>query len=275
MKKTITMPAAVIMAVLFGVALGRVTAPSDAETSMTTASTKTSAAATPDARTDDVFFATPGASSSRSAPRSGSVGAGAVEPSLNVVADDAGAERGQDESAALHAGRTLAACEAERLQQREVLALNERRRKELEGEPIAARVDTPARFQAAAMVQTFERAFTATKIVGKVESVDCTEHPCILFGRLQGDEEGVARLEDSEAFAAYDDDLGVMLTWASADLEHGGGTKPGLQREKPPEVSLFAFAYYTRQDREQHGELIDRRIRVRTAEYWNSSTVRE
>jgi hypothetical protein len=171
--------------------------------------------------------------------------------------------------------RTLERCEAEVAEQREQLASVERRRKELEGEPIAARTDTPPRFQAPGLVQTFERAFAQTRLVGKVESVDCTEHPCILFGRLRGDEEGVATLEDAEPFAAYDDDVGVMLTWASGDHGHEGGVKPGLQREKPPEISLFAFAYYTHEDREQHGEMIDRRIRVRTAEYWNASAVRE
>jgi hypothetical protein len=173
------------------------------------------------------------------------------------------------------AGRTLQACEDELVAQREVIAANERRRKEAEGEPIAARADTAPRFQPAAMVQTFERAFASTKIVGRVESVDCTEHPCILFGRLQGDEEGVATLEDAEPFSAYDDDVGVMLTWASADHAHEGDRKPGVQRQKPPEISLFAFAYYSHEDRERHGELIDRRIRVRTAEYWNSSAIRE
>ncbi len=166
-------------------------------------------------------------------------------------------------------------CEAELEETRVQLATLEKRRKELEGEPLAPRTNTAPRFQAPGLVKTFDRAFALTKIVGKVESVDCTEHPCILFGRLQGDEEGVAKLEDAEPFSAYDSDVGVMLTWASADHEIEGTTKPGLEREKPPEISLFAFAYYTHEERAQHGEMIDRRIRVRTAEYWNASTVRE
>jgi hypothetical protein len=104
-----------------------------------------------------------------------------------------------------------------------------------------------------------------------VETVDCSEHPCIVFGRLQGDEAMVAELEDSKFFAQYDDDVGVMLTWASGDHEREGDSKPGLEREKPPEVSLFAFAFYSHEDKARHGEALDRRIRTRTAEYWNAS----
>jgi cation diffusion facilitator CzcD-associated flavoprotein CzcO len=168
-----------------------------------------------------------------------------------------------------------ASCQEELEAVRAQLVDIERRRRELDGDPIPAREDVPPRFRESGLVQTFNRAFQQTKIDGRVESVDCTEHPCILFGRLRGDEELVAKLEDSKPFQSYDEDIGVMLTWASGDRHHGGGAKPGLAREKPPEISLFAFAFYSHEDRERLGEAIDRRVRVRTAEYWNASDHRE
>jgi hypothetical protein len=174
------------------------------------------------------------------------------------------------------AGAAAPTCDAQLEAARAELAVLVKRREELEGKPIPPRNDVAPRFASTGLVSTFQRGFTQSGVKGQVESVDCSEHPCILFGRLDGDEGEVAKLEDSPAFAVYDDDVGVMLTWASG---HGGHDddhhqKPGTGREKPAEVSLFAFAFYA-VDEEAHGEQFDRRIRTRTTEYWNASRPRE
>lgn len=155
------------------------------------------------------------------------------------------------------------------------LVEQEKRRQAKEGKAIEAKNDVAPRFSQRGLVDTFTRAFDLTDIEGRVESVDCIEYPCILFGRLQGDEGAVATLEDSAPFAAYDNDIGVMLTWASGDHAHGEARHAGVDRQKPAEISLFSFAFYSESDREEYGELIDRRIRVRTAEYWNASSPHE
>jgi len=145
------------------------------------------------------------------------------------------------------------------------------RKQELEGAPLPQRDDVPPRFASGGLVSTFQGGFAASGVKGTIESTDCTEHPCIIFGRIEGDEGEVAKLEDSASFAAYDKDVGVMLTWASGhhgdEAHEPSGT---AARQKPPEVSLFAFAYYATDD-PAGSEAIDRRIRTRTAEYWNAS----
>lgn len=168
-----------------------------------------------------------------------------------------------------------AVCENMIVELQEQLAAQEKRRQAKEGTPIKARDDVSPRFSQKGLVDTFSEGFSVTDIDGRVESVDCTEYPCILFGRLQGDEGAVAELEDSAPFAVYDNDIGVMLTWASGDHAHGGSPQAVGGRQKPPEVSLFSFAFYSESDRQEYGELIDRRIRVRTAEYWNASSPAE
>ena len=164
------------------------------------------------------------------------------------------------------------ACETMLVELQDQLSTQEKRRQAKEGTPIEAKNDVSPRFSQKGLVDTFSRGFSMTEIDGRIESVDCTEYPCILFGRLQGDEGAVAELEDSAPFAVYDNDIGVMLTWASGDHAHGADATTGGQRQKPPEVSLFSFAFYSEEDRQEYGELIDRRIRVRTAEYWNASS---
>jgi hypothetical protein len=265
--------AGVVAGGLVGVVAGRVTAPSPAAPVAAAATSVRAAASSPGAAAG---YADGAGRTSGAAPAA--AGRKDADDADDARVDTAAPVPTTTTTTTPGVPRPAAApgsCEAALQEQTEKLATLEKRRKELEGEPLAARTDTAPRFQSAGLVQTFERGFALTGLVGKVESVDCTEHPCILFGRLQGDEEGVATLEDSAPFSAYDEDIGVMLTWASADHGHDGAPKAGLRREKPPEISLFAFAYYTHEDREQHGEMIDRRIRARTAEYWNASAVRE
>lgn len=163
-----------------------------------------------------------------------------------------------------------AACAAELARTQARLGDLERQRLAVDGPPIAPRSDAPSRFQERLLTDTVQIAFRATKIDGRVDTVDCSEYPCILYGRVNGDEELVAKLEDSKPFAAYDNDIGVMLTWASGDRERGKQPKVTSERSKPSEVCLFAFAFYTSADKAKHGDDLDRRIRSRTADLWNT-----
>ncbi len=146
----------------------------------------------------------------------------------------------------------------------------EQKRRALDGDPIPSRSDVAARFQDKPLIDAVQSAFRLTKIAGRVDTVDCGEFPCILYGRVNGDEELVAKLEDSKPFAAYDNDIGVMLTWASGDHARGAEPKVSHDRAKPSEISLFAFAFYTAADKAKYGDALDRRIRSRTADLWNA-----
>jgi hypothetical protein len=206
-----------------------------------------------------------------------SAGPPAKQPSGETIARSTGAALSTTRPAT--ASRSVqslspAECATELESARATIADFERKRGELEGDPIAPRAPGAPRFGESGLVQTFNQAFAASKIEGRVESVDCTEYPCVVFGRLNGDEEMIAKLENTAPFQQYDADVGVMLTWAQGDHEHGAAAQLG-ERAKPAEISLFAFAFYTDEDKAQHGDHINRRIRVRTAEYWNASSHEE
>ncbi len=148
--------------------------------------------------------------------------------------------------------------EVERLRQ-ELLALREERR-EVMGEPVAPPADLEPRFSGSVMSGAVGVAFEQANVPGAVEATDCSEHPCIVFGRLEGDEEEMEEVERTAALSTYDGDVLTLLFWATS-VEEPGAT--------PAETGLFALAFYSFEDRAARGEELDRRIRARTMEYWN------
>jgi hypothetical protein len=125
--------------------------------------------------------------------------------------------------------------------------------------------EVPSRFSQDALTTTLTHAFKQSKVPGRVETIDCAEYPCILYGRIAGDENNLERVERAKAFSAYDADILTLLSWGATD-EHGA--KPA--DEGQPERLLFALTLYSRQDKAKYGDNLDRRIRVRTAELWNA-----
>ena len=85
--------------------------------------------------------------------------------------------------------------------------------------------------------------------------------PCIVFGRLEGDEEDMEKIERAEALHSYEGDILSLLFWATSVDDPSA---------VPHETGLFALAYYTDADRHEHGDALDRRIRARVMEYWNT-----
>lgn len=135
-------------------------------------------------------------------------------------------------------------------------------RRELLGTPIRREHgDSDAeRFRGPNLSASLRAALTEEDVAGDVEGVDCSEFPCIVFARLEGDEEDVEELERSEALAPYASDVLTLLLWAvSADGDDG-----------PPETALIAMAFYAVEDRAAQGDALDRRIRARVLEVWNT-----
>lgn len=95
-----------------------------------------------------------------------------------------------------------------------------------------------------------------------IEATDCAEHPCIVFGRLDGDEEDMEKIERSPSLSPYADDVLTLLFWA-ATVEEGIDARA-------PETGLFALAFCSAEERQARGEELDRRIRARVMEYWNT-----
>lgn len=151
--------------------------------------------------------------------------------------------------------RELAALKRENAELREEHA-------ELLGEPLPPRADVEPRFSGPSLTASVGQAIDQAGVVGKVEHVDCSEYPCITFGRLAGDEEDMEEVERAAALSQYDADVLTLLFWAtSVDSSEASGSK---------ETGLFALAFYTQDDRATDGAALDRRIRARTVEYWNT-----
>lgn len=133
---------------------------------------------------------------------------------------------------------------------------------ELLGEPLPSPSDIEPRFSGPSLTASIGQAIGQAGVEGKVEHVDCSEYPCITFGRLAGDEEDMEEVERAAALSQYDADVLTLLFWAtSADSSEAPGAK---------ETGLFALAFYTQDDRAMDGAALDRRIRARTVEFWNT-----
>jgi hypothetical protein len=135
-------------------------------------------------------------------------------------------------------------------------------RLELLGSPIEPPSSSAPRFAGSALSSAVRDAMGSESVPGDIEATDCAEHPCIVFGRLDGDEEDMEEIERSPSLAPYADDVLTLLFWATT-VEEGVDARA-------PETGLFALAFYSAEERESRGEELDRRIRARVMEYWNT-----
>lgn len=154
------------------------------------------------------------------------------------------------------------------------LAEVEQARVEREGSPIVDAMTQsalPARFASAALVTAVQQAFVSARVPGAVEGVDCSEFPCILFGRIHGGEDEIEKAEKAASLSPYADDILTILLWTTTD-ETAKQTLRAQGKEAPNlEQSLYAAAFYSVADKERYGDNLDRRLRTRTAELWNTA----
>ena len=146
-----------------------------------------------------------------------------------------------------------------RLAQELTACLDER--EELLGKPLELPGEPDERFGSAAVSSGIRSAIDQAGVAGEVEATDCSEHPCIVFGRLAGDEEDMEKIERAEALAPYESDVLSLLFWATSVDDPSAPAH---------ETGLFALAFYTDVDRQELGDELDRRIRARVMEYWNT-----
>ena len=77
------------------------------------------------------------------------------------------------------------------------------------------------------------------------------------------------KLEEAGALAAYEEDILTVLLWTATDEAAREGPLSFLKER--PEQSLFAMAFYPRSaDARPAAENLDRRVRSRTADLWNT-----
>ncbi len=133
--------------------------------------------------------------------------------------------------------------------------------------PLPARPADP-RFAPEALRAAISQAFKQENVPGRVDGLDCTEWPCIIYGRIRGTEDEMEKLEGAKALATYEHDVLTVLLWVVTDEAAHEGRLPLLPGR--PEQSLFAFAFYPRGLERPVAENVDRRLRSRTAELWNT-----
>jgi hypothetical protein len=124
------------------------------------------------------------------------------------------------------------------------------------------------RFEPEALRSAVSGAFVEAKVPGRVAGLDCSEWPCIVYGRIRGTEDEMEKLEGAKALAAYGQDILTVLLWVVTDEAATAAPVPGLPGR--PEQSLFAFAWYPRGLERALADNLDRRLRTRTADLWNT-----
>lgn len=134
-----------------------------------------------------------------------------------AVAALASVRRGSDDVAQLQ-------IENERLravvaaQEEELSLLDVDRRAKEGGEPRAFPADLPERFTEGPLRAAFEQAIIEAGVDASVTSIDCSEYPCMVWGRWAGDTRELDdTLKATPAFAAYADDAPRVYGWGTGD----------------------------------------------------------
>lgn len=175
----------------------------------------------------------------------------------------------KDDARCLECTTALTAATTQLLAARNDLRAHEERRLAREGKPVPAAVGpNEPRFAAEKIRDAVSAALTQSGVPGRLQGLDCSEWPCIAYGRIRGAEDQMEKLEGAKALAAYEDDILTVLLWAATDEAAREGPVAILPGR--PEQSLFALAFYPRGLARPVTDNIDRRLRSRTADLWNT-----
>lgn len=138
-----------------------------------------------------------------------------------------------------------------RIEQLESALENELKlRRALGGSPIEVPAGIAPRFRdEKQLVATFNAAFKEAGFPGQVTSVDCTEHPCIVFGTGFGDRDDMEKLTATAAFAAYAKD--------------GLSTFSFMRGKEDPANRFFGVAVMPDENDDLAGDALHKRISFR------------
>ncbi|MCB9547911.1 MAG: hypothetical protein H6706_18995 [Myxococcales bacterium] len=189
-------------------------------------------------------------------------------------ADGPAAEARADDDVATEAG-TVKALRAEleatriraRALQREVesvraLAAEEQaRRIEVEGEAPTWPAEMPPAYSADALRQNFTAALKEAGYDGEVTEVDCTEYPCIVYGKLN-DHDGTElhQLMEAEALSVYGTGSNNTSAW--------GGTKKDANGQH--DEAVFGIAVHPKEEDVARRKQIAKRLSHRHQQFWDA-----
>lgn len=133
------------------------------------------------------------------------------------------------------------------------LAVEQLMRQGVEGERITTPPGLPSRLRdEKQLLATFSTALKAAGFDGQVSSIDCTEHPCIVYGTGFGERGDLDKLKGH--LGPYQDDSFSVFGFGSSDgkKEHrffGVAVLPGSS-ERPDEVTQKRLTFRINQMRE-------------------------
>jgi hypothetical protein len=109
--------------------------------------------------------------------------------------------------------RQLKAAQAKIAEQGETLAHHV-------GQPLDFPADLDPKYRQEALMERFNAAFEELGIEGGVTDIDCSEYPCLVFGRTIG-QMRTKELQEAEALETYGDDLEDWSHWAGQSVVDG------------------------------------------------------
>lgn len=124
----------------------------------------------------------------------------------------------KDEARCLECTTALTAATLQLATVRDDLRAHEEQRLAREGKPVPeAEHPNEPRFAAEKIRDAVSGALTQSGVPGRLQGLDCSEWPCIAYGRIRGAEDQMEKLEGAKALAAYESDVMTVLLWAATD----------------------------------------------------------
>lgn len=109
------------------------------------------------------------------------------------------------------------------------------------------------------LMERFSAALEALGVDGEVSEIDCTEFPCIVYGKVQDDDgTQVGKLREAKALSPYED------AWRNSSVWSGKAMVDG----KPSQNAAFGFALMPKGAVDEAA--VQKRLRFRHQAYWNA-----
>lgn len=128
------------------------------------------------------------------------------------------------------------------------------------GEALPFPDDLDPLYREDALMQHFSDALAQIGADGEVTEIDCSEFPCIVYGKVRGEDgTDMRRLHDADALQAYGKGIGNSSVWGGKTVKNG----------EPSESAVFGIAAYPK-DQIADEAMLQKRLRVRHQAYWEA-----
>ena len=128
------------------------------------------------------------------------------------------------------------------------------------GEAVPFPADLDPLYREEALMQHFSDALKEMGADGEVTEIDCSEFPCIVYGKVRGEDgTDLRRMHDAEALQAYGKGIGNSSVWGGKVVKDG----------EPSESAVFGIAAYPK-DQVDDEAMLQKRLRVRHQAYWEA-----